>query len=290
MLTKLFNISLSLLCLFLVALGGSYFLKDQWPRDKQIDTRLFAEPIQTDTVTKPYPVAMGDTKYSLLPVDEYDLYGMVVSTDGSGSWLSRIRDNDPLKVADLCIIWGDNLKNGSFKTVRFKSEKLFCYWENKTETTSLFKDSGISNNHILNDNSDSALYRQLRQVRVGDQVHIKGQLVNYNVTLPQAIDPIEHLTSTIRTDSGPSSGENIYVKEFERISRGNSTFSNIYYFTKTISTYLALLSLFIYILIIFMPSYSGREDERGIKEKYPELLPIALTKRKIFDKKNKGKE
>ncbi|MGB5540051.1 MAG: hypothetical protein WBO37_08190, partial [Gammaproteobacteria bacterium] len=57
---------------------------------------------------------------------------------------------------------------------------------------------------------DSRLRKQIKQLRIGDQVRIQGWLVNYSNDAG-----FSRGTSTTRSDKGNGACETIYLKEFE---------------------------------------------------------------------------
>src|SRR5690606_31174924 len=69
---------------------------------------------------------------------------------------------------------------------------------------------GMSNNHLISDDAD--IRERLRDVRIGDQVRIRGQLASYESSAGK------RGTSITRDDTGDGACETIYVEEFEIIA------------------------------------------------------------------------
>ena len=68
----------------------------------------------------------------------------------------------------------------------------------------------LSNNHLLTENP--AIARQLRKLRVGDQVRLRGQLASYSHNAGFAFT---RGTSTTRDDTGNGACETVFVRDLE---------------------------------------------------------------------------
>jgi len=66
----------------------------------------------------------------------------------------------------------------------------------------------LSNNHLLS--ADAAVRDRVRQIRVGDQIRVRGQLAGYS-----SPGVGKRGTSTTRTDTGDGACETIYVERFD---------------------------------------------------------------------------
>ena len=80
---------------------------------------------------------------------------------------------------------------------------------------SQFKMNQLSNNHLIS--ADEYIRDRVGEIRVGDQIRVKGSLVRYG-----AAGGGLRGTSTTREDSGDGACETILVDEFEIVRPGSS--------------------------------------------------------------------
>jgi hypothetical protein len=71
----------------------------------------------------------------------------------------------------------------------------------------------LANNHLISE--DPFLRDRAAEIRVGDQIRVKGWLSRYG-----AVGGRLRGTSTTRDDTGDGACETIYVREFEIVQRG----------------------------------------------------------------------
>lgn len=192
--------------------------KDVLPPPQALRNELLEEPRQIASRRSPFKVSVGKIDYDVRPLYEYDLYGMVVSRHDSSTWWDYIHKewNDQLNVADLCVVWGNNVRSGTYRDIEFSSGQFVCNFEtSSSEAYAAFDQAAISNNHLLS--ADPALARKIRDVRIGDQVRFSGYLAEYSHNYER---PFKRGTSTVRTDSGNGACETVFVEEFEILQRG----------------------------------------------------------------------
>jgi hypothetical protein len=164
------------------------------------------------------PVAVGGIDYRVQPLYKYDIYGLVVSKHDANTWWDYLHKewNDKLNVIDLCVVWGENVRDGAYRGISFSSGQFTCNYEtSSSEAWAAFDTSAISNNHLLA--ADPLLARTMRDTRIGDQIHVRGYLAEYSHNHGF---PFKRGTSTVRTDSGNGACETVYVEDFEVLSRG----------------------------------------------------------------------
>jgi len=214
-----------LLALCLVLLSASYFLKDRLPDPSDVVEALYQEPVQTPTQAAPFQVKTGDHSYTITPLFQYELHGLVVSLHHSGSWWDIYHKawQDYLNIKDLCVVWGDNIDSGVYTRMKFKSGSWTCWyqWPDR-ETGALFDNAGLSNNHLLADHGE--INRQIMAASIGDQVYFKGYLAEY---ANDATD-FQRGTSTTRTDTGNGACETVYIDDFRILKRANSLWKMIF--------------------------------------------------------------
>ncbi len=203
------------LVLLMVALSQRHSL----PQPAVLLHSLQQEPEQIRVREPPFSTTVGGVTYRIAPLYIYDLYGLVVSRHDSDTWTDYIHRewNDHLNVVDLCVIWGRNATGGSYRDIDFSSGQFVCYWQTSSQAAlAAFDPSAISNNHLLTD--DPTVARQLRSVRVGDQIRFRGYLAEYAHN--HSGQPFRRGTSTVRTDTGNGACETVYVKDVEILHRG----------------------------------------------------------------------
>jgi hypothetical protein len=190
-----------------------YLMADGLPDPKRLDPRLFAAPRQTGTAQAPFFRTAEGISYKVIPLFEYDLYGLVVSEHDSHAFVDYVHREagDHLNVIDLCVVWGDDARAGAYRHVRFSSGQFTCYVTTvDRESAAQFDIYQMSNNHLLTE--EPRLARLLRGVHVGDEVHFHGWLSEYEH------DHGFHFhrgTSITRFDTGDGACETVYVTRAE---------------------------------------------------------------------------
>lgn len=193
----------------LVVLALGVYRGSEMPTTAELLPALAAEPLQTPTVKPPFDVTVGDVAYHIKPLYRYELYGLVVSKHTAEGWLDYVHKEwgDYLNTADLCVIWGENAFSGLYTAFSFASGQWTCWYQtNSDEAWQQFSENQISNNHLL---SDQAQVRaMLKQARVGDQIYIKGHLVEYSHD-----GGFQRGSSTTRADRGNGACETIFIED-----------------------------------------------------------------------------
>jgi hypothetical protein len=202
----------------LILLIAALWRKDALPAYQGLREELLLEPVQVKAQQPPIETTVGGITYSISPLYSYDLYGLVVSKHDQDTWWDYIHKewNDNLNIADLCVVWGNNVQSGAYKDISFSSGQFTCNFStSSSEAYAAFDQTAISNNHLLTD--DPRLARKLRDARIGDQVHFRGYLAEY---AHNHGSPFKRGTSIVRTDSGNGACETVYLEDFEILRRG----------------------------------------------------------------------
>lgn len=216
----------------LIIMLVSYVKSSALPPRSQISTGS-SDPLQEETEASIVETDFKGVHYKITPEYEYAIEGLVVSANDNDVWYSRFRERDPLNTRDFCIIWGENLSSGNYLEAKFKTEEFYCSWFSKASLNSL----QISNNHIIPINDE--IYQKARQVKVGDQVRITGQLASY--VADSEAGKITRQTSVNRTDVGNGACETIYAQNVEIIQHQNQ----FWRWTLLISKYSLIITLLI---------------------------------------------
>ena len=172
------------------------------------------EPKQRKVDLRPFSVAYQGVEYAVNPQYAYDLYGMVVSyRQHDGESTMHRRANDHLNVADVCVVWSDTAMSPYLGKLDFWNGIFTCNVQTSDDVAwANFKMNQLSNNHLLSANP--AIRERIDDIRIGDQIHIKGQLASYG-----AVGGPVRGTSTTREDTGNGACETIYVEQFEIVER-----------------------------------------------------------------------
>lgn len=203
---------------------------------------LSDEPRQQSVVQAAFTRSAGGVVYTIEPSHRYEIFGLVVSKHNADTWWDYVHaaTNDNLNVTDLCVVWGSNALGGAYQKLSFSSGQWTCNWQTSSdEALRAFDANKISNNHILTD--DARLAKKLRNVRIGDQIHITGQLTSYK---HQAGQSFSRGTSTVRTDSGNGACETIFVDEVNILRAAPAFWRNVTWLAGLGMLLSALLGLF----------------------------------------------
>lgn len=233
--------------LSVVGIVISFFLKDQLPGPEAILPPLFSPPIQSDVKEKtPFVKTMDGIQYVISPQYEYEIQGLVVTYNNfDESWLTFKVHKDPLNIKDLCVIWGGNLNSKQYLNVEYHSGAYTCYVRPK-EGGKIYPNQ-ISNNHVLPANEDIAFL--LKEARTGDQIAMKGYLVNYQTSKGS------RKTSIVRTDTGNGACEVLYVTQMSILDAPNFLWRLAYKVAWILLT-LSLLMLFYFYFV--EPLFHGK--------------------------------
>jgi hypothetical protein len=196
----------------------AFWNRNDLPGAIDFSPQLKDEPRQREVHRKPLVVPYAGVDYRVEPLYEYELYGLVVSYrqhDGEDSmhrW-----SNDHLNVADVCVVWSDTAFSPTLSKLDFWNGIFTCNVQTRDSVAwSNFKMNQLSNNHLIS--ADPYVRDRVEEVRIGDQVRIKGSLARYGAVANAGLRG----TSTTREDSGDGACETILVDEFEVIVPGFS--------------------------------------------------------------------
>ena len=208
---------LLLVSVLLLVLSSQY--QERLPEREFYAGVKLADPVQTETSAAPFKIESNDIVYTINPVQDYQLQGIVVSYHDSDTWWDIYHHKswqDFINTKDLCVIWGDNVSSGVYRQMEFENSTWTCwaYWPDR-ETGRRFSMHQLSNNHLLV--TDPYLQGIVDDVEIGDQIRIQGQLASYS----HSNGRFTRGTSTSRTDTGNGACETIYVNDFEIVKRAN---------------------------------------------------------------------
>jgi hypothetical protein len=200
-----------------LTLAVAFFNRNDLPGAIDFHPLLNDEPRQRAIEKPPMVVPYAGVDYRVEPLHSYELTGLVVSYrqhDGEDSmhrW-----SNDHLNVADVCVVWSDTAFAPTLRELDFWNGVFTCNVQTRDSVAwANFKMDQLSNNHLIS--ADPFIRDRVADVRVGDQIRIKGQLARYG-----AVGGGLRGTSTTRDDTGDGACETILVEEFEIVVPGSS--------------------------------------------------------------------
>ena len=198
---------------------AAFFMKDRLPGREAILPELLQEPAQSETdLPEPFEATRKGVTYTVEPLFNYELYGMVVSYHHANSLVDVSHEawKDYINVKDLCVLWGKNLETAVYERMKFRNRDFTCFYTYPDEETGrVFNENCLSNNHLLP--ADALVAAAIMGARKGDQVRLKGWLVSYGIK----DSPYRRTTSTTRRDRGNGACETIFVNEFEVLKPAN---------------------------------------------------------------------
>lgn len=239
----------AILFISIIVFAVSFFQKDNFPDKKEILEKLYQDPLQTETNEISFEKEKGGIIYTINPLYDYELYGMVVSYHHSAGWWDYYHKkwNDFINIKDICVIFGDNLLSEVYKEMEFKSGSWTCYSEFKSGTPkeiwSKFKNSCVSNNHLLSAGED--INKIIMSAEKGDQIYLKGYLAEYSHTGGS----FRRGSSATREDTGNGACETIYVSDFKILKKANPLWRFAFSFSKY-----SIIGCLIFLTIFFFKS------------------------------------
>lgn len=208
----------------LFLLGAAWREKGAFIDYEQVSSDLLQEPIQTPTDLEPFSLSYAGRTYTVVPVADYEIWGLVVSHNDIEGFMDLVHDETSVDTKDICVIWGANLRNNDFHNIEFWSGDYTCY--TRYMNSGQFEFDSISNNHLITD--AQSLRDMIAGVRIGDQVHVVGSLVNYQEA--GSSHNFWRRSSTTRRDSGNNACEVVFVDEFEILQKGTPLWYALYPF------------------------------------------------------------
>jgi len=176
------------------------------------------EPVQEASDRPVFTTVIKGYTYTLTPKAIYDISGLVVSQHSGDALLNLDHKADPGNIKDVCVVWGEAITNGSYQKVKYASGEFTCSFSWSGGLTPPLNTEKISNNHLIP--ADTIIAQRIRTIRIGDQVRMKGLLVDYRVT-SKGREIFSRRTSLTRSDTGNGACEILYVTEISVVRAGN---------------------------------------------------------------------
>ncbi|MGJ8650496.1 MAG: hypothetical protein ACSHX4_09060 [Opitutaceae bacterium] len=205
------------LCYLFVILGiVAYLRKDRLPDYTAIDPALREQPTQIQSAAPEFQIEYKGKSYRVRPKANYTLTGLIVSQNNPTGIADIYHDSKSLDTKDFCVIWGHNVRSNEFKDVTYWSGAWTCYcqWD---DLGLRFWTEELSNNHLITDSD--LIRRKIARSGIGDQIQIKGQLVDYKEV---GTGGGWRSSSLVRTDTGNGACEVIFVRELSILRSTNA--------------------------------------------------------------------
>ena len=187
----------------------------------RIIPELLRQPRGNSTLEKEFAFSYRNNVYKVIPLSDYEFYGLVVSHNDVNSFTDILRRNKSAGTKDVAVIWGNNLRSNDFHKVEYGNSDTWVDWDCPRGVT--FDPKCISNNHLISDNKQ--MREQISKIHVGDQIYIKGLLVNYQNTNTPKHGQKSYLS---RDDAGDGASEVIFVKELEILKAATPGWYKLY--------------------------------------------------------------
>lgn len=216
-----FKVLAGLLLLLALSFNGS---RNNYKSVGPLLPEVHGEPLQTELSSPARPIAceIGDQAVELEPLFGYDISALVF-----GASRKYLSDSRGAIAADLGLLWGPNTDPEVYKHVKLRV--MMDWYTVEWPAGRTFDLYAAANNHCVT--CDPAVKARLRSLRVGDQVRIKGKLVNARFTGRDG-SVITWPTSTTRRDTRGGSCETLYIENPEDIvilERGPALWEFLYF-------------------------------------------------------------
>ena len=182
-----------------------------------------AEPVQGASDRPPFTTTIKGYTYTLTPRATYAIAGLVVSQHRGDALLNLYHQADPGNIRDVCVVWGEDVTNGSYRKVTFWSGEFTCSYRWSGALTPAFNPEKASNNHLIP--ADPVTAARIGAIHVGDQIRMTGLLVDYTVT-KDGQEIFTRRTSLTRGDTGNGACEILYVTDLAVVVAGDHLRAN----------------------------------------------------------------
>lgn len=207
-----------------VFLAISFWHRNELPKPSDIHQDLENAPIQKPIKHAEFAVKVGGKDYFIQPLYDYEIYGMVVSYRvHDADTGAHLRSGDHLNVADYCVVWSDSAFEENLNSISFWNQEWTCNVHvPDMREVSRFDFHKLSNNHLIS--GDSSIRDSIRDVKIGDQIKIKGWLSSY-----RSLHGFMRGTSTTREDTGSTACETVYVNDIQILKKHTSNWLILMY-------------------------------------------------------------
>lgn len=240
-------------CFWMAVLAGAFAWysgtkSEVLPAPAALLDELSSEPEQHPSSASPFMFSYMGTDYEVVPVAEYELWGLVVTHNDINQFSDIYHDSGSVDLRDICVLWGENLETTAYQRWKFWSEPWSCHMRTDNGADfQMFSNSAIGNNHLL---SSSAFVReQILKARRGDQIYMRGKLVNYRRA--RSADPWRK-SSVSRDDEGNGACEVVFVDEFSIERPANTSWRSRARSARALAVISALLCILCFLFDVYV--------------------------------------
>ncbi len=224
----------------------AFFKRNSFTDHLNVLPELHDDPIQIMSSKLPFSANYNEESFHIIPKYEYEIYGLVVSYrlhDATGGMMLHALNKDHLNLADYCVVWGQSADPTILQEFDFSNGQFTCQFQTNNQAAwQAFEPNQLSNNHLLA--IDVIVRDTIKEVKIGDQIHIKGWLAHYQNPMGY-----ERSTSTTRTDTGNGACETIWVEQINILSTMSTVWRKLMWITLVMFS----LTLFIYLKSPYIP-------------------------------------
>lgn len=171
-----------------------------------------------DGPAAPQSCCKGKYCWTFTPLQNYSAAGLVFGVSHK-----LASDFDDVMAADAGLLWGENSARELYKDVKLRV--MFDHYDARWDYGVKFNLHEAANTHLASCDADA--FAAAKKIRPGDQVRLKGWLVNATASeKPGETDPYKQLnwkSSLSRTDKGEGACELLYLRspaDIEILERG----------------------------------------------------------------------
>lgn len=212
---------LALILLFCLIV--TFFTRNNFKSVKVIAPEVLGQPYKEKvTDSQVIEFEKNSYKYEITPLFDYEINALLVSKMNYRAF--SIQKFDKVFPYDLCLIWGSNITSGFYRarSVKFTQDSRWCNAEGCGDIR--LNGDDFANNHLVVNNSE--VEHKLKSLVVGDQIKIKGKLVNVKAHLLGKAGTYDSLNYTWnsgveKTGLGAGACKVIYVEGMEILKKAN---------------------------------------------------------------------
>lgn len=250
--SRLRQISRALTLLILLSLATTIWSNSKrnlLPPQSSLLSRIDEPPSQEAYEDRAFTHNWHGNSYVVYPVAEYEIAGLVVTRNDIGGFSDIYHTSDSVDVVDVCMIWGGNAREAVYRNFDFWSEPFSCWYRPKRHIggNAKFEEDALSNTHVVA--KDEKLAKRLNSIRLGDQVRLKGKLINYH---PAGASEQLRRSSLTRKDTGNGACEVMYVEEFELLKSGNPGWNRVYDMARSILLISILIKIVSFLIFPYL--------------------------------------
>jgi hypothetical protein len=222
-----------LFLILLLILIITFFTRNNIRNVDEITNETINQPVQKEIPsTEDIEFEKDGYLWQLTPLYDYEISGLVVGR--MNYQIFSINKYTSLFPIDLGLIWGSNVANKVYqdKRIKFKQDSRWCWvsWSGGA----IFNLNEFSNNHLFIKEKD--LSNKAKKINRGDQITIKGKLVNIIATPLEDTgmsgqNTITWKSSITREDNGAGACEIIYVEDIKVLKKGNVLSRFLFWFS-----------------------------------------------------------